>query len=100
MIIKQKHTKNLRFQNEKMEEETIYAPRDNCGGLQGGFQRVICNLHFTRPHITMTTMGVPSTVAFEVEVVEIDSKYERRQALKNLDNHLRVRVQKWQNYLP
>jgi hypothetical protein len=42
------------------------------------FQRVVCNLHFITPHTTMTTMGVPSIAAFEVEVVEIDSKYERR----------------------
>jgi hypothetical protein len=40
-------------------------------------------------------MGVPSIAAFEVEVVEIDSKYERRRALKNLDNRLRAGVQKW-----
>ncbi len=48
----------------------------------------------------MTTMGVPSIAAFEVEVVEPNSEYERRQALKNLNDCLEVRIQKWQNYLP
>jgi hypothetical protein len=68
----------------------IYAPRGNCGGLQGGFQKVARNLHFTRPHTIMTTMGIPSIATFEVEVVE--PKYERKQALKNLNNCLRARV--------
>jgi hypothetical protein len=99
-IAEKKQTKILGFRNEEMEEEKVYAPKGNCGRLQGGFQKVGRNLHFTRPHITMTTMGVPSVVAFEVEVVEPNSKYERRQALKNLDDCLEVGIQKWQNYLP
>jgi hypothetical protein len=37
-----------------------------------------CNLHFTRPHTIMTTMGISSIIAFEVEVVELDLEYERR----------------------
>lgn len=88
------------MKNEEMKKETIYALKDNCGRLQGRFQKVVRNLHFTRPHTTMTTMGVPSIAAFEVEVVEPDSKYERMQALKNLDDRLRAGVEKWQNYLP
>lgn len=57
-----------------MEGETIYALGGSCGGLQGGFQRVAHNLHFMRPHTTMTTMGIPFIVAFEVEVVESNFK--------------------------
>jgi hypothetical protein len=44
------------------------------------------------------SVRVPSIVAFEVEATE--PKYEKKQALKNLHDHLKVGVQKWQNYLP
>jgi hypothetical protein len=43
-------------------------------GTRGATQ----NLHFMKPHTTVTTMEVPSIAAFEVEVVKPDSKYERR----------------------
>jgi hypothetical protein len=52
-----------------MEKETLYALGGSRGGLQGGFQRVAHNLHFMRPHTMMITMGIPSIVAFEVEMV-------------------------------
>jgi hypothetical protein len=38
-----------------------------------------------KPHIMVTTMGVPSVTSFEVEVVEPNSKYERKQALRRLE---------------
>jgi hypothetical protein len=57
-----------------MEGETLYALGGSRGGLQGGFQRVAHNLHFMRPHMMMTIMGIPSIVAFEVEVVELNFK--------------------------
>jgi hypothetical protein len=57
-----------------MEGRTLYALGGSHGGLQGGFQRVAHNLHFMRPHMTMTTMGIPSIVAFELEVVESNFK--------------------------
>jgi hypothetical protein len=50
-----------------------------------GYQKVAWNLHFTKPHTTMTTMGIPSIVAFEVEVVKPNLEYERRQALRRLE---------------
>jgi hypothetical protein len=56
-----------------------------------------------KPHIMMIAMGVPSIVSFEVEVVELNLEYERKQAsrgLKNLDDCLGVGIQKWRNYLP
>jgi hypothetical protein len=68
-----------------MEGETTYALKGSHGGLQGRFQRVAHNLHFTRQHTTMTTMGIPSIVAFEVEVVELNFKYEKGQALRRLE---------------
>jgi hypothetical protein len=37
-----------------------------------------------KPHITTTIMGIPSIVVFEVEVVEPNLEYERRQALWKL----------------
>jgi hypothetical protein len=67
-----------------MEEETIYAPKDSCGRLQEGYQKLAQNLHFMKPHITMTIMGIPSIIVFEVEVVEPILEYERRQALRKL----------------
>jgi hypothetical protein len=33
MVAEQKQTKSLRFQNEKMEEKIVYAPRGSLGGL-------------------------------------------------------------------
>lgn len=33
----------------------------------------------------VTTMGVPSIATFEVEVVESDSKFERRQAMRRFE---------------
>jgi hypothetical protein len=30
-------------------------------------------------------MGIPSIVTFEVEAIELDSKYERKQAMKRLE---------------
>jgi hypothetical protein len=50
-------------------EEMIIAQGGRCGGLQGGFQRVAHNLHFAISTTMVTTMGVLSIVAFEVEVV-------------------------------
>ncbi len=38
-----------------------------------------------KPHTTLTTMEVPSVVAFEVEVVKPYSEYERRQAFEKLE---------------
>jgi hypothetical protein len=38
-------------------------------------------------------MGVPSVAAFETEVIELELEYERKQAMKrleNLDDHLRA----------
>jgi hypothetical protein len=61
-----------------MEEEMINSQGGSCGGLQDGFQRVACNLHFMRFVTMVTTMGVPSIAAFEVEVVEPNLEYERR----------------------
>jgi hypothetical protein len=40
------------------------------GGVQEGYKKVAQNLHFTKPHITMITMGIPFVVAFEVESIE------------------------------
>jgi len=37
MVAKQIQTKTLRFQNEKMEEETVYAPRGSSIVLQEGY---------------------------------------------------------------
>jgi hypothetical protein len=37
MVAKQIQTKTLRFQNEKMEEEMVYALGGSCGGLQEGY---------------------------------------------------------------
>jgi hypothetical protein len=48
-----------------------------------------------KPHIMMIAMGVPSIVSFEVEVVELNLEYERKQAsrgLKNLDDCLGVGI--------
>lgn len=62
-------------------------------GCISGFQRATRNLHFTKPPIAMTTMGVPSVAAFETEVIELELEYERKQAMKrleNLDDHLRA----------
>jgi hypothetical protein len=53
-----------------MEEEMMNAQGGSCGRLQGGFQKVACNLHFMRFVTMVTTMGVPFIVAFEVEAVE------------------------------
>jgi hypothetical protein len=53
------------------------------------------NLHFTRSPTTVTTMGVPSIVTFEMEAIELNFTYERIQAmggLKNLDNCLKAKV--------
>jgi hypothetical protein len=33
MVAKQKQTKTLRFEDEKMEENIVYAPRGSLGGL-------------------------------------------------------------------
>jgi hypothetical protein len=40
MVVKKKQTKTLRFQDEKVEEEKVYAPRCSHGGVQEGYQRV------------------------------------------------------------
>jgi hypothetical protein len=85
MVAKQKQTKALRFQDEEIEEDKVYAPRNSYGGVQEGYQRVARNLDFTRPHTTMTTMGIPFVAAFEVEVVEPNLEYKRRQTLKRLE---------------
>jgi len=37
MAIEQKQIKTLRFQDEEMEGETVYALRGSHVGLQGGF---------------------------------------------------------------
>ncbi len=74
IVIEQKQTKILRFQNEKTEEEIIYALRCSCGGLQEGYQRVAQNLHLMKPHTIVTTMGVPSVIAFEVEAIKTKFK--------------------------
>jgi hypothetical protein len=68
-----------------MEEETEYAQGGSRGGLQKGYQRPAQNIHFMTPHTMMTAMGVPSIVAFKVEAIEPNSKYERRQALRRLE---------------
>jgi hypothetical protein len=70
MVAKKKQTKTFRFQDEEVEEEKVYAPRGSHGGVQEGYQRVARNLHFTRPHTIMTTMGISFVTTFEVEVVE------------------------------
>ncbi len=77
-IAKQKLTKNINFQDENTKEETVYAPRGSHGGLQSRFHRAARNLHFMKPTTMVITMGFPFVVAFEVEVVEQDSKYEKR----------------------
>jgi hypothetical protein len=79
---KKKKTKTLRFQNEDTKENTIHAQGGSCGGLQGEFQRSIHNLHFTRSPTMVITMGVTSMATFEMEVIELDFKYERRQAMR------------------
>jgi hypothetical protein len=61
-----------------MKEETIYTPRGSRGGLQERYQRATQNLHFMGPHIIVITMGVPFVIAFEVEVVEPYSEYEKK----------------------
>ncbi len=41
----------------------------------------------------MTTMEVPSIATFETKVIELELEYERKQAMKrleNLDDHLRA----------
>lgn len=51
------------------------------------------NLHFMKSPITMTTMEVPSIATFETKVIELELEYERKQAMKrleNLDDHLRA----------
>lgn len=48
------------------------------------FQKATRNLHFTRPATMVITMGFPFVVAFEVEVVEQDSKYEKILLLRDL----------------
>jgi hypothetical protein len=46
--------------------------------VEGYKENSICNLHFTRPHTIVITMGIPLVVAFEVEAIKPYSKYERR----------------------
>jgi hypothetical protein len=49
------------------------------------------------------TMGVPSIVTFEVEAIELDSTYERRQAMRRLEKLRqlsRSKSLKVVNYLP
>jgi hypothetical protein len=48
----------------------MYTSRGSYGALQKRYQSAAQNLHFTGPHITMITMGIPFVVVFEVEVVE------------------------------
>jgi hypothetical protein len=67
------------------KKKKIHAQGNSRGRLQGEFQRSTHNLHFTRSPTMVTTMGVPSKVIFEVEAIELDSKYERRQAMKRLE---------------
>ncbi len=74
IVVEQKQTKILRFQNEKTEEEIIYALGCRCGGLQEWFQKVAQNLHFMKPHTIVTTMGVPYAIAFEVEAIKTKFK--------------------------
>ncbi len=61
-----------------MGKETIHAQGSSYGRLQGEFQKVAHNLHFMKSPITMTTMGVTFVDTFEVEVVELDLKYEKK----------------------
>jgi hypothetical protein len=52
---------------------------------------------------TMITMGIIFVVTLEVEVVELDLKYKKKQAMRrfeNSNNHFTIGIQKWQNYLP
>ncbi len=70
MVAKKKPTKTLRFQDEKVEEEKVYAPRGSHGGVQEGYKRVAQNLHVTRPHTITTTMGISFVATFKLEVVE------------------------------
>lgn len=62
-----------------------HAQVGSCGGLQGEFQRSSHNLHFTRSPTTVTTMGIPSIATFKVEAIELDSKYEKRQAMRRFE---------------
>ncbi len=51
----------------------------------------------------MITMGIIFVVTLEVEVVELDLKYKKKQAMRrfeNSNNHFTIGIQKWQNYLP
>jgi hypothetical protein len=48
----------------------MYTSRGSRGALQKRYQSATQNLHFTGPHITVITMGIPFVVAFEVEAVE------------------------------